>query len=77
MSTDKLKEHYFVVKATITEQGEIDFDLDDDTLTARFSGTVWDGDEWTVPSHDTPDYDKDQVILSELRHLLRKRVLTK
>ena len=65
-----MNEHYFVVKATVTDEGKMSFLLDDETLTEMFAGTVWTGTEWITPNHEHPDYETDVALLMELGNRL-------
>lgn len=65
-----MSEHYFVVKATVTDEGKMSFYLDDETLTERFAGTVWTGTEWITPNYEHPEYETDVALLMELGNRL-------
>jgi hypothetical protein len=67
-----MSEHYFVVKATVTDEGEMSFCLDDDTLTEMFAGTVKNSEGWITPNYDHPDYETDVALLMELGNRIAK-----
>ena len=69
MRPDKqLRTHHFVVTATVYEDGSVGWNVDDDTLVARFGeGVIWDEkkDVWLDRGDISADVSEDDLALAE------------
>lgn len=64
-------QHYFVIRAEMNDEGEVEFVLDDDTADARFlDGLVWGKHGGWIRSLSDKQSDTD----SKMRELLVKKL---
>lgn len=70
-AVEQVNEHYFVVKATMNKQGDIQFYIDGDTTVARFpEGYVWKDEQWVIPVEGDVEMVVDDLLYAELRKRL-------